>query len=184
MFAPHCPRCKSVRIQLGFQDAPLLRRLIGIRELLCNNCNLEFRGFLLFHKLERVHSTHSETIANKRRAPRFKAQIPVNVAVMLESPVSSQNQYSAVIRGHTRDISKIGLAIVLPAIRSGEHSFVDSNKGLWVSLQLPSGLVTMQVTPVRYERLGPASGYLIGAHIRKIDKGGRSRFSSYVDDLK
>jgi hypothetical protein len=184
MFAPHCPRCKSSRIQLGFQDEPLLPRLAGIRELLCNNCNLEFRGFVLFHKLERAHSTHSETIANKRRAPRFKVQIPVSVAVMFESPVSSQTQYSPVIRGHTRDLSKIGLAIILPAIRSEEHSFVDSNNELWVSLQLPSGPVTMRVTPVRHELLGPGSGYLIGAHIRKIDKEGRSRFSGYVDDLK
>src|SRR6266545_3763779 len=39
-----CPRCQSTRIQRGYKDAPILSRLGGRQELLCNNCGLEFNG--------------------------------------------------------------------------------------------------------------------------------------------
>ncbi len=172
---------------MGFQDAPLLLRLVGIRELLCNNCNLEFRGFVLFGKRERADLTNPEIIENRRREPRFKAHIPVQVAVILDSEAGNQIQYSKVLRGHTAAVSKIGLAIILPAISSGEYSLADSNKELWVSLELPSGPVTMRVTTVSHQRVdqaNPASRYLIGVQIRKIDKDGRDRFFRYIDALK
>jgi hypothetical protein len=172
---------------LGFQEAPLLLRLVGIRELLCNNCNLEFRGFVLFGKRERAHLTNPETIENRRREPRLSAHIPVKVAVILDSEPGQQIQYSKVLQGHTAAVSKIGLAILLPAITSGEYSFADANKGLWVSLELPTGPVTMRVTTVGHQavdRANPASRYLIGVQIRKIDKDGRDRFFRYIDALK
>jgi len=39
-----CPRCKSSRIQRGYNNTLILLRLAGLHELLCNNCGLEFKG--------------------------------------------------------------------------------------------------------------------------------------------
>ncbi|HYE65889.1 MAG TPA: PilZ domain-containing protein [Pyrinomonadaceae bacterium] len=187
MFIHSCPRCQSSRIQLGFNDAPALLRFVGVQELLCNNCNLEFKGFVApFSRLRRARSTQQEVSVNRRRAPRFKAKIPVHVAVILTEQGSKQIRYSPTLVGQTHDISKIGLALILPAIRVGKHDFTDANHKLWIRLELPSGYVTMRVVPVHHTQLNkadPAAGYLIGVHIKKIDEDGHARFFSYIDHL-
>ncbi len=47
MIAQRCPKCRSSRVRRGYEDTPLLLRLIGIYSLLCDNCNLLFKGFAL-----------------------------------------------------------------------------------------------------------------------------------------
>ena len=47
MIAQRCPKCGSTRLRRGYTDTPLLLRVIGVYELLCENCNLLFRGFAL-----------------------------------------------------------------------------------------------------------------------------------------
>jgi hypothetical protein len=47
MIAQRCPKCRSSRVRRGYADTPLLLRLIGIYSLLCDNCNLLFKGFAL-----------------------------------------------------------------------------------------------------------------------------------------
>jgi hypothetical protein len=41
----HCPACGSHRIRNGYRLAPLPFRAVGIRELLCDYCNRQFRAF-------------------------------------------------------------------------------------------------------------------------------------------
>ena len=43
----HCPKCGSSRIRRGYSPDSVLLRLFGFRELLCDACNLRFRGFVL-----------------------------------------------------------------------------------------------------------------------------------------
>lgn len=45
MIAQRCPKCRSSRVRRGYTDTPLLLRMIGVYNLLCDNCNLLFRGF-------------------------------------------------------------------------------------------------------------------------------------------
>jgi hypothetical protein len=40
-----CPKCRSSRIRKGYKPTPFLLRLVGLRHLLCNDCNLLFTGF-------------------------------------------------------------------------------------------------------------------------------------------
>ncbi len=40
-----CPSCGSNRIRNGYRMAPLPLRTLGIRELLCDYCNRQFRAF-------------------------------------------------------------------------------------------------------------------------------------------
>lgn len=40
-----CPSCGSGRLRNGYRTAPLPLRMLGIRTLLCDNCNFEFRAF-------------------------------------------------------------------------------------------------------------------------------------------
>ena len=45
MISQRCPKCGSSRLKRGYRDTPLLLRMVGIYSLLCDNCNLLFRGF-------------------------------------------------------------------------------------------------------------------------------------------
>ncbi len=40
-----CPSCKSTRIRDDYKPAPVYFRAIGIRALLCDHCNRQFRAF-------------------------------------------------------------------------------------------------------------------------------------------
>lgn len=184
-FRSHCPRCQSSRLQLGFKDTALPLRLVGVQELLCNNCNLEFKG-VTFGKLERARATHEEAIANRRRAPRLKVKLPVTVAAIIKDPLKRGVKYSPMLQGHTRDISGIGLALVLPDVRAGEHDITAPEQRLWVKLELPTGKVVMRVVPIRREKLtggGADSGWLVGVHIRQIDEADSAQFHAYLETL-
>ncbi len=45
MISQRCPKCGSARLRRGYTDTPLLLRMIGVYNLLCDNCNLLFKGF-------------------------------------------------------------------------------------------------------------------------------------------
>jgi ribosomal protein L37AE/L43A len=47
MMKPQCPKCGSSRIRRGYKPTPLLFRMVGIYNLLCDHCNLLFRGFAI-----------------------------------------------------------------------------------------------------------------------------------------
>jgi ribosomal protein L37AE/L43A len=47
VISQRCPKCRSSRVRRGYTDTPLLLRVIGVYNLLCDNCNLLFRGFAL-----------------------------------------------------------------------------------------------------------------------------------------
>jgi hypothetical protein len=82
--------------------------------------------------------------------------------------------------GHTLDVSTTGLALVVPAIRIGEHYLAGADRKLHVKLELPSGPVEMKVATVRYESLEDDTGYLIGARILELSDTDRVSFEKYV----
>jgi hypothetical protein len=78
------------------------------------------------------------------------------------------------------DVSTTGLALVVPAIRIGEHYLAGADRKLHVKLELPSGPVEMKVAAVRYESLEDDTGYLIGARILELSDTDRVSFEKYV----
>lgn len=78
------------------------------------------------------------------------------------------------------DVSATGLALIVPAIRIGEHYLAGSDRQLHVKLELPSGPVEMKVASVRYESLEDESGYLIGARILEMSDTDRTSFEKYL----
>ena len=88
--------------------------------------------------------------------------------------------------GHTLDVCKTGLALIVPAIRIGEHYLAGADRKLHLKLELPSGAVEMKLATVRYESLEDSheeTGYLIGARIIEIADVDRATFEKYVREL-
>jgi len=82
--------------------------------------------------------------------------------------------------GYTLDVSVTGLALIVPAIRIGEHYLAGADRELHVKLELPSGPIEMKVATVRYESLEDDTGYLIGARILELSDSDRASFEKYV----
>ena len=45
MIGQRCPKCRSSRIRRGYKPTAWLLRMFGYYSLLCDDCNLLFRGF-------------------------------------------------------------------------------------------------------------------------------------------
>lgn len=71
MIAQRCPKCHSSRVRRGYEDTPLVLRLIGIYSLLCDNCNLLFKGFALPGTVPR-RGTHRRKLREESRVRRDK----------------------------------------------------------------------------------------------------------------
>lgn len=81
------------------------------------------------------------------------------------------------------DVSNTGLALVVPAIRIGEHYLAGADRKLHVKLDLPTGPVELKVAAVRYESLEDSTedmGYVIGARILEMSDADRISFEKYL----
>lgn len=47
MIGRRCPKCRSTRIRRGYRPTAWPLRMFGYYSLLCDDCNLLFRGFVV-----------------------------------------------------------------------------------------------------------------------------------------
>ncbi len=93
----------------------------------------------------------------------------------------SHTEYS--IRGETKDLSKTGIAFIVPSIRIREYYLVGASRPLNVEVDLPNGKIRMQMVGMRYEQIGihdSVSDFLVGAKITKMDKADREVFEDFL----
>lgn len=179
-----CPRCKSVRIQLGYKDRSILALLAGGDEFLCNNCGLEFKRFDLSGEVQRVPARKPESVANRRRAPRFKTHLPTTISLTQKDKVTGKLILSKASRGHCVTLSRLGVAISFIGSRFDEEEFAQTGRLLFVTITLPNGAVDAAVTTVRHERVAAKKGppsWLVRASITHMSEGDSARLFSYLD---
>ncbi len=128
----------------------------------------------------RIVSSLRRFIGNRRRCKRVGARLTFTLSLSDRRVSSNGARRVRSLDGHTLDISSTGLALIVPAIRIGEHYLAGADRKLHVKLELPSGPVEMKVATVRYESLEDESGYLIGARILEMSDTDRASFEKYV----
>src|ERR1044072_4181046 len=128
----------------------------------------------------RIVSQLRRFIGNRRHSKRVRTRLAFTLG--LSDPRVSMNGTRRMpgLSGYTLDVSSTGLALIVPAIRIGEHYLAGADRKLYVKLELPGGPVEMRVVTVRYENLEDGSGYLIGARILEISDADRSSFEKDV----
>ena len=128
----------------------------------------------------RIVSRLRRFVGNRRHSKRVRANLSFTLS--LSDPRMSTNGHRRLpsLNGHTLDVSATGLALVVPAIRIGEHYLAGAERKLYIKLELPAGPVEMRVASVRYESLENESGYLIGARILEMSDSDRVSFDKYV----
>ena len=124
-----------------------------------------------------------EFIGNRRGARRCTVRLPFRVTPADRRVTTNGSGRVAWLEGVTADLSTSGVGLITPAIRIGEHYLVAENRRLQLMLELPTGEIEMEVTPVRYESLEEneaKSGYIIGVRILTISDADRERYDDYV----
>lgn len=128
----------------------------------------------------RIVSQLRRFIGNRRHSKRVRARLSFTLS--LSDPRVSTNgaRRLPTLDGHTLDVSSTGVALIVPAIRIGEHYLAGDDRRLHVKLELPGGPVELKVVTVRYENLEDGTGYLIGAHILEMSDADRASFEKYI----
>ena len=134
----------------------------------------------------RIVSHLRRFIGNRRRFKRVRTRL--NFTLSLSDPRANTNgsRRLPTLNGHTFDVSTSGLALIVPAIRIGEHYLAGAERKLFLKLELPNGPVEMKLASVRYESLDESNeetGYLIGARIVEMADADRETFSKYLNKL-
>ncbi|HSL54351.1 MAG TPA: PilZ domain-containing protein [Pyrinomonadaceae bacterium] len=128
----------------------------------------------------RIVSQLRRFIGNRRHSRRVRVRLRFTLSLSDPRVNTNGSRRLPALDGHTLDVSITGLALIVPAIRIGEHYLAGADRKLHVKLELPAGPVEMKVVTVRYENLEDGSGYLIGARILEISDSDRTVFEKYV----
>jgi hypothetical protein len=134
----------------------------------------------------RIVSSLRRYIGNRRHHKRVRAHLKFTISLVDPRVKANGSRRLPTLDGHTLDISSTGLALIVPAIRIGEHYLAGAERKLFVKLELPSESVEMKVVTVRYESLeedSEESGYLIGARIAEMSDEDRTAYNNHVAKL-
>jgi hypothetical protein len=121
-------------------------------------------------------------LKDRRQSPRLRVRLGLSISVLRKANAGS-SQVSRTMKGHTRDLSAKGLAMLLPQVHLGGYHLAAEGRELHVTVDFPDGPMAMTVLPRRYEMLDdPELGcnYLIGAKIVELSDQDRGRLQSFV----
>jgi hypothetical protein len=179
-----CPRCNSQRIQRGYHALAIPLRLIGIQELLCNNCNLEFKKLDPLGKFKRAPSSEKEPAANRRRAPRYRAHLQANIHLAEKNRETGKISYSEPARGHCEVIGKFGAGLSFVGSRLPEAELTRIGRLLFITIQLPAGRIEALLTILMYKRSGGEDGkgkWFIGGSFSNLSEEDAALLAAYLD---
>lgn len=129
----------------------------------------------------------SKLLGTYIHARRHDMRLPLSVSLLDAKTMTISEPYSTAMTGYLRDISKTGLALVVPSIRFGNRFLLSGHDPLRVIVELPDGTINIQVAPVRYDRVHEEQGerqYLIGARIMEITNSDREHLIRYIQQMK
>lgn len=178
-----CPRCKSARVQRGYNDSSLVFQMAGLHELLCNNCGLEFKGFDPLRKLKRIPIQRRDCRENIRKFPRFAVHLPATIAMVQRNPLSWDVSYSEAARGHCEVLSQGGMGLAFVASRFPEDQLTRPGCPLYVTVSLTGSIiaaVVSTITCVRVGGRGPAK-WQVGAAITQMSDSDSARLASFLE---
>ncbi len=178
-----CPRCKSSRIQRGYDESFMVLQIAGLHELLCNNCGLEFKGFDPLRRLPRAPVKRKRFEPNQRRFPRYKVHLPATISLVERNVLTWDVAYTHSSRGHCETISQIGLALSFAGTRFSEEQLTRPDCSLFVTVDLPVGAISAVVSIVHWERPGSSgrTSWFVGTTISQMSDRDAARLAAYLE---
>ncbi len=128
---------------------------------------------------------HLASTIERREMRRLKVSCEVELLADLSllDADAGEPLHSLLFMGQASDLSPVGIAMIIPSTIIDER-FCCGDHRLNLALHLPDGVVVLEVSPVRCERIigaNSAQGYLLGTKITDIKQ--RERFERYIEWL-
>lgn len=117
------------------------------------------------------------------RRKRFTAPVKVWFDPLINTERERERARSACLLGEIVDLSRTGIAFLVPAIRINERYLVGQEQNVNVEIDLPTGKVHMQIVGKRYEKVGihlSIEKFLVGAQISKMSDGDRESYEYFL----
>ena len=134
-------------------------------------------------KLTRLDHLTSSIERREMRRLKVKCEVELLADLSLLDTDAGEPLESLIFMGQTSDLSAAGLAMIIPSTIIDER-FCDGDNRLKLSLHLPEGVIGLEVTPVRCERVNGVNsspGYLLGTRITDVAQ--RERFERYIERM-
>ena len=120
---------------------------------------------------------------DRRCASRLRVRLGFSLSILRPTKLKRLNAREPALKGHTRDISISGLALLLPQIHLDGYHLAAEDREMQLTLELAGGAVSMVVVSKRYEKLDASElgcNYLIGAQIVRMDEPDRIRYETLI----
>lgn len=96
-----CPSCKSSKIRNDYKPAPMVLRVIGIRALLCDHCNRQFRAFS-------PRSPKTRTPRHvQRKADVFNQSAEIDLTQLKQNQQTNNPSTAQTPRIHLKDLTPV-----------------------------------------------------------------------------
>jgi hypothetical protein len=135
--------------------------------------------------LRKLIAKFNRSLTERVVASRHSYEVPIRVWIEPDRATGKLQKSieHLMISGETKDLSKTGIAFIVPAIRLREYYLVGENRVLTAELDLPGGKVRMQIVGQRYEQVGQhisESRFLIGAAIQRMTAEERDAYEEFL----
>jgi c-di-GMP-binding flagellar brake protein YcgR len=124
-------------------------------------------------------------VKDRRQSPRLKQRVIFTVSIRRKASGKLLRTTERVLKGHTRDISITGMALLVPQVHLDGHHLAAEGRELQLKLELPGGPIDLVVVPHRYERVEESElgcNYLIGVRIAEISDQERARYILFLKE--
>ena len=131
--------------------------------------------------ITRFNRSLSERMVSSRR--RHRAPMKVWFDPDTKSERALHLAKAACILGETVDISRSGIAFIVPSIRSQEKYLVGQERDLNIEIDLPTGKIQMRVIGRRYEKVGihiSTERFLVGAQIQELTGNDKEMYETFL----
>ena len=122
-------------------------------------------------------------LKDRRQSPRLRTRVLFSISVSRKVRSNGSSPTHRTLKGHTRDVSITGMAMMLPQVHFEGHHLAAEGRELSVILELPTGPIPLVVIPRRYEKLDEAElgcQYLIGAEIVQVSDEDRISLENFI----
>ena len=165
---------------------PARERALRLRALNIKRQVEQTGDFIEYFPVSRLTSLdHLVSSIERREMRRLKVKCEVELLADLSllDADAGEPLHSLIFMGQTSDVSSVGIAMIIPSTIIDER-FCGGDHRLNLALHLPDGVVGIEVSPVRCERItgvNSAQGYLLGTKITNVTH--RDRFERYLERL-
>ena len=128
-------------------------------------------------------SVRGESRKNSRLKADLEVSLTTDTSILNYESNYEDNLLPLNLLGHTDNISKAGLAFIVPSFQIDEEFCKDKEKALQIGLALPTAPVALQASPVHCEPLDRndlSRGYLLGVRITHMDVYDQDRYLKYL----